>query len=188
MQNIVIISGPAGSGKDAIIDGLEESLPIERIVTTTTRARREGENDGHPYYFISREQFEKSIVNHDFVEYSINENNAYYGVKKEELERVAHSGRVGVWKIDWKGVIAAKRLFPHIPAIFIEAPIEILESRLRNRDKKASKKYFEERMSYTREWLKHRDIYDYTIKNEQGKLNEAVQKTREVIKQCATLI
>lgn len=187
MKNIVIISGPAGSGKDAIIDGLEKLLPTERIVTTTTRTSREGESDGHPYYFISREQFEKSIAQHDFAEYSVNENDAYYGVTKEELERVAHSGCIGIWKIDWKGVIAAKRLFPQIPAIFIEVPVEILESRLRSRDKEKGEKYFEERMSYTKEWLKHTDIYDYTIKNEQGKLDEAIQKVGEIIKRHSAL-
>ena len=55
-NNIVIISGPSGAGEDSIIDALSERLPIERIVTTTTRSKRTGETEGHPYYFISKDE------------------------------------------------------------------------------------------------------------------------------------
>lgn len=187
MQNIFIISGPAGSGKDAIIDGLMPLLPIERVITTTTREPRPKETNGNPYYFVSRDQFEQAIKENRFAEYSTNENGAYYGVTKEELERVAHCGRIGIWRIDWKGVISARKLFPNILAIFISAPIEILESRLRKRDFEKDENYFKERIIYTEEWLKHTDIYDYTIENEEGKLDEAIQKTLSIIEAHAKL-
>lgn len=102
---------------------------------------------------------------------------------KQEIERVKNSGRIGIWKIEWKGVITAKKLFPEIPAIFITVPdLKTLEKRIRNRDK-VSDEYIQERMDYTKEWMKHADIYDYTVVNEDGKLDEAIKKVAEIIKQ-----
>lgn len=188
MRNIFIISGPAGSGKDAIIDGLAELLPINRVITTTTRAPRPGETDGHPYYFVSRGEFEARIADEKFIEHSINENDEYYGVTHEELDRVAEGGSIGIWRIDWKGVVTAKKLFPNIIAIFISAPVAVLEDRLRKRDgKEKGETYFQERMAYTKEWLNHTDIYDYIVENEQGKLDEAIRQVSTIIRQHSSL-
>lgn len=188
MKNLFIISGPAGSGKDAVIDGLSKLLPLTRIITTTTRTPREKESDGHPYHFISHEQFKKNIAEKKFIEYSTNENNEQYGVTIEELNRVTHLEGVVIWKMDWKGVVSAKKLFPHIIALFINAPIDVLEARLRKRDlSKVSDAYFRERMDYTREWLKHTDIYDYIIENKQDKLDEAIKKIFTIIKEHTTV-
>lgn len=181
-KNIFIVSGPAGSGKDTIIEHLETSLPIERIITTTTREARPGESEGHPYYFVSQAAFEQGIKDDAFAEYSTNENGVLYGVSKAELRRISElEHRIGIWKIDWKGVESAKKLFPAIQAIFINAPLEVLEERLRSRDSLKDERYFAERMAYTREWLKHTDIYDYVVENEQDKLDQAIEDVRNII-------
>jgi guanylate kinase len=186
IQNLFIISGPSGAGEDSIIDGLAKLLPIERTITTVTRAPRAGENDGHPYYFVSSEQFQKKIASGEMVEYARHYNNNYYGVTKTELERVAVSGKIGIWKIDYKGVEAAKKLFPGIIAILITAPLAIMSQRIRTRDN-VTENYIAERMAYTEEWLKHTDIYDYTVTNEQGKLDQAVQEALAIIKKHSSL-
>lgn len=182
MKNIFILSGPSGAGEDSIIDGLSKLLPIEKIITTVTRSKRDGENDGAPYYFISQNEFEQNIKRGNMIEYAKHYNGNYYGVTKKELERVAASEKIGIWKIDYQGVETAKRLFPAITAIFINAPLEILEKRIRMRDH-LTEEYVKERMDYTKEWLKHTDIYDYTIENEQGKLDEAIQRAFVIIKE-----
>ncbi len=181
MKNIFIISGPAGSGKDSVIERLEKILPVERIVTTTTRAPRPGEKEGAPYYFLSVDEFKKKIVANEFLEYSINENGGYYGVDKKEFERIQNKGSVALWRVDWKGVVNIKKLFPEIPAILIMAPLDILEERLRSRDQEKDERYFEERMAYTREWVKHLDVYDYQIENKEGKLDETVTQVKTII-------
>lgn len=186
MKNIFILSGPSGAGEDSIIDGLEKHFPIERVITTTTRAMRPGESDGHPYYFITKEDFIQRIADGEFIEYADQYNSNLYGVTKKELDRLENSGKIGIWKIDYQGVATAKRLFPDVVAIFITAPLEILEQRIRMRDN-PSETFIQERMSYTKEWLKHTDIYDYTIENEQGKLSEAIQKVGEIIKRHSAL-
>jgi guanylate kinase len=184
--HIFIISGPAGSGKDTLIKRLREHLPLERIITTTTRDKRPGESEGDPYYFISQETFDSSIKEGTFVEYSTNENGASYGVSSTELNRVINKKDcIGIWQADWKGVQSIKRLFPDIPAIFISSPLDILERRIRSRDTQKSESYFLERMSYTKEWLKHTDIYDYVVENEQGKLDQAVSAVENIIRKHA---
>lgn len=182
MKNVFIISGAAGSGKDSVIDGLQSALPIERIITSTTRDMRSFETQGNPYYFISREDFERGITDGQFIEHSINENGGLYGVTKSELERITEKNSIAIWRVDWKGVINIKKLYPEIPALYISAPIEILEARLRSRDKGKDEAYFQERMDYTREWLKHLDIYDYVIENEEGKLEQTIEQVAAIIK------
>ncbi len=181
MKNIFIISGAAGSGKDSVIDGLQSLLPLNRIITTTSRAMRPTESEGQPYYFVSPEVFKQSIEANEFVEYSVNENGGLYGVTKTELERVSALTDIAIWRVDWKGVVSIKELYPEIPAIYISAPLEILEKRLRTRVAGKDEHYFEERMAYTREWLKHLDIYDYRVENEEGALEQTIERVARII-------
>lgn len=181
MKNVFIISGAAGSGKDAVIDGLQLLLPLERIITSTTREKRHSESEGHPYYFITREDFEQGITEEKFAEYSTNENGGLYGVTTAELNRIANKNCIAIWRVDWKGVIAIKKLYPEIKAIYISAPLDILEARLRSRDVGKDESYFHERMEYTREWLQHLDIYDYIIENKEGKLDETIKQVFRII-------
>lgn len=186
MQNVFIISGPSGAGEDSIIEGLAESFPLGRAITTTTRLPRPGESEGHPYYFLSLEEFQKKIESGDFAEYAKQYNGNLYGITKQEFDRITRSGKIVLWKIDYQGVETAKRLFPDIIAILITAPLNILEERIRRRDH-PSEEFLRERMAYSEEWLKHTNIYDYVVENEEGKLDEAIQKVRTIIRQHAAL-
>ncbi|PLX26662.1 guanylate kinase [Candidatus Parcubacteria bacterium] len=180
MKNIFIISGPSGVGEDSIIKGLKKILPIEVIITTTTRDLRPGESQGNPYYFISKEEFKNGIENNEFFEYAKEYNDNYYGVTHKEIERIKNSDKIGIWKIEYKGVIYAKKMFPNIIAIFINAPLDILEKRIRNRSN-VSEEYIKERLDYTREWLKNIDIYNYKVENEEGKLKDTIKKVANII-------
>lgn len=180
-KNIVIISGPSGAGEDSIIRAVLKELPAEKIITTTTRKMREEDKEGVSYYFVSKDEFKKGIANNQYVEYAKEYNDNYYGVNEKELLRVARSGKFGIWKIEYKGVITAKKLFPQIKAIFISAPIEHLKRRIKKRDNLPSA-YLEERMAYTKEWLKHKDIYDYEIENSDGNLEKAIEDCKKLLK------
>lgn len=186
MKNVIIISGAAGSGKDSVIDGLQSLLPIERIITSTTRPMRPFESEGNPYYFVSPEHFQQYLDTGELVEYSVNENGAYYGVTRAELERITSHKKIAVWRVDWKGVVNIKKLYPEIKAIYISAPLEILEARLRSRDTNMNEAYFDERMAYTREWLNHLDIYDYQVENKEGKLAETIEQVAQIIRRSTT--
>ena len=177
-----IISGPSGVGLDSIIEGLSAIMPIKRVITTSTRAMRPGESNGHPYYFISSEEFLRKAGKNEFFEFAEEYNHKLYGVTHDEIKRAAASGKIVIWKVEYKGVVAIKRLMPETVAILINAPIDSIENRLRERDKGASEEYFRERMEYSREWLKHRDIYDYEVVNNADMLDKAINDVAEIIK------
>lgn len=180
-NNIFIISGPSGAGEDSIIDTLVQRFGVERVITTTTRSMRPGEKRGKPYYFISKEEFKERIENNEFFEWALEYNDNYYGVTKDEIARVENCGKIGIWKIEYKGVITAKKLLPGIIAIFINAPLDIIKQRIKTRSD-VDDDYVKERMEYTKEWLKYKHIYDYEVINEQGKLEKAVNKVIDIIK------
>lgn len=183
MSNIFIISGMSGAGEDSIITGLEKYFDCEPIVNTTSRQIRPGESQGNPYYFLTREEFENGIEKNDFVEYAKQYNDNYYGASYNELERVEKSGKIGLWKMEYQGVITAKKKFPEIKSIYIAPPsFEILKQRILKRNPDFDKKLLEERMEYNKEWAKHEYIYDYKVVNEEGKLDETIQKVAEIIK------
>lgn len=182
LPNVVIISGPSGAGEDSVIEGLREFTTINRVITTTTREPREGETDGSPYYFVSAEEFEKKIETGEVVEWARQYNGNLYGVTKEELQRVNDLPGLGVWKIEYQGVMTAKKLFPDMLAILIMAEsLEVLEQRIRGRSE-VTEEFIAERMKYTREWLTHEDIYDYKVINRQGKLEETINEVIDIIR------
>jgi guanylate kinase len=180
-KNIFIISGPSGAGEDSVIEGLKKILPVERVITTTTRAPRSGESQGNPYYFIPREEFENKITTGEFIEYAKEYNDQFYGVTRSELIRIGNSQKIGIWKIEYQGVITAKKNFPNIVAILLTAPLDIMEARIRRRGN-LSEADIAERMAYSKEWLTHyTDIYDYTVENEEGKLDQTIAAFKSII-------
>ena len=180
-NNIFIISGPSGAGEDSIIEGLRKTLPIERLITTTTRKMRPSDKQGKPYFFISKEKFLQGVKNKNFLEYAKEYNNNYYGITHKEINRIKNSNKIGILKIEYKGVMAVKKIMPKIKSILINAPLKIMAKRIKRRDN-TTDEYVQERMEYTKEWLKYRDIYDYEVINEENKLNKAIKDVAQIIK------
>lgn len=178
---LFIISGPSGAGEDSVIEGLRKFFDLERVITTTTRPKRPGESQGNPYYFISRKEFEHKIKKGEFIEYAEAYNKNLYGTTKQELKRIKNSGKIGIWKIEFKGVEIIKNKYPEIKAIFIAPPsLAILRKRILKRDS-VGKKYLETRMNYTKEWLRHKSLYDYQVVNHEGKLAQTILAVKKII-------
>lgn len=183
--NLVIISGPSGSGKDAVISGLvERGLPIERVITTVTRPKRPGESEGNPYYFVDEPAFKELIAKNALAEWAQVDNDKYYGVTKTELERVkALKDKIGIWKIEYKGVASAKRMIPDILAILIAPPnLEALAERSYERGQQTDSE-IQDRLHYSQEFMKHKNLYNYVVVNEEGKLEQTIDKVIEILEQ-----
>ena len=179
-NKLFIISGPSGAGEDSVIEGLKKDIAIERVVTTTTRKKRSDIFSEDPYYFISKKEFEKRILENKFFEYAEEDNDQFYGVTNEEIKRVINSGKIGIWKIEYKGVITVKKLMPEVVSVLITTQsLETLKQRLSKRGE--SEKFIQRRMDYAKEWLKHKDIYDYEVVNYEGKLDEAISEVKDII-------
>jgi guanylate kinase len=181
MSNIFIITGPAGAGEDSIIKELGRYIDFEKIITTTSRPMRSEDKEGVSYYFISKEDFEKGIKENGFFEYALEDNGNYYGGTYDELERVKKITKPVIWKIDYKGVINAKRILPKVKSIYIYIPLELIEKRLKNRGD--SLEIIQSRLNYAKGWYDNEHIFDFKVENEEGKLNEAVKKVARIIKE-----
>ena len=69
-RQVVVIAGPSGSGKNAVIDALlERSEKCSLLVNVTTRPPREGEKEGVDYYFFSVDDFKRGIETGSILEY-----------------------------------------------------------------------------------------------------------------------
>src|SRR5438445_8084609 len=68
---LLVIAGPAGSGKSTLCDRLVKELPeFSRVITTTTRAPRAGEVHGHHYHFFTSEEFRRKVAANEFLEWA----------------------------------------------------------------------------------------------------------------------
>lgn len=183
-HKLIIISGPSGAGEDSVIQELEKRLPIVRVVTTTTREMRPGERDGAPYYFISKDAFEQGLREDRFFEHALQDRGNYYGVTHSEIARVRACEGVGIWKVDYKGVLNAKILLPpsETVAIFVSAPLDVIEERLRRRENGDDDAFIAERLAYAQGWFDHRHIFDYEVENKQGRLDQTVDKIEAIIR------
>lgn len=83
---LLIVSGPAGSGKTTLCDQLlaEFAPRLTRVVTATSRPPRPGEVDGTDYHFLSAEDFERKVQAGDFYEHARVHTNRY-GVLREAV-------------------------------------------------------------------------------------------------------
>ncbi len=180
-KKIFIITGPSGAGEDSVINGMKKYFSTEKIITSTTRPMRPNETAGEDYYFLSHEKFQEKINNNEFFEWALADNGNYYGGERKEIERVLNSTKVGIWKIDYKGAIKAKKLLTNVISIYLHVPIEIIAKRLKNR-KIHDAKFIEGRIEYAQGWYKNREKFDHEVYNEEGKLDETIEKVANIIK------
>ena len=183
-KKIILVSGPTGSGKDTLIECALKTGTFERVITTTSRPRRDNEENGKPYYFLEQEEFESKIENGEFIEHSQNENGAHYGVQEMHLRDAFQRGKKIIWKVDWKGVLNIKKIFPEIKSVCIMASLETLTKRVRVRERTSyPESYFQERLEYAKDYFNHLDIYDYVIWNEDGQLKTSSEKFTGALKE-----
>ncbi|MDD5198023.1 MAG: guanylate kinase [Candidatus Gracilibacteria bacterium] len=177
---ILILSGPSGVGKTTVWETLHMRNVdrLEKIVTTTTRTKRDGEIEGKHYYFLSRETFESRIDLGDMIEYALVHGN-YYGSTFAELERITKLGKYPLYIIDPQGMVHLKPLLQHrgyvIQTFFLLPPsVEELRSRLSGRGTEQSD-HMELRLANALVEMEEQDFYDHKI------INTTLEETIEVL-------
>ncbi|MBU1164240.1 guanylate kinase [Patescibacteria group bacterium] len=177
---IFIISGPSGAGEDSVIKGLKKNIKLNQVVSSVTRKKRRGEKQGKPYNFISVADFKKMIKNNALAEWAIVYGD-YRGCPKSKIEKLQKKNFPILWKIDWQGVKTVKKKYPESISIFIAPPsYNSLKKRLLKRGTD-NNKTIQKREKFTKEWLKHKNVYDYTVVNEDGKLPKTIDKITKII-------
>lgn len=132
---IVVLSGFSGVGKNTIINSLRGSYPsLVYIPSMTTRDMREGESEGFPYFFVSKEEFKERIEKNYFIEYEGIHGN-WYGTPKDKYYEAIQENSLVVKDIDVNGAISMKEEFGKSTLlVYIEPPsIEALKQRLIDR-------------------------------------------------------
>ena len=164
---MIVISGPAGSGKGTVNAHLLATKEFVYSVSATTRAPRPGEVDGVNYHFITREEFESRIASGDMLEYTEYCGN-YYGTPRKEAEEVLDSGKNLILEIEVEGARNIKAKFPEAVLIMLLPPsFKVQEQRLRGRGTETEEKILE-RLARTREEILMSDFYDYAVYNYDG--------------------
>ena len=184
---LIVVSGPAGSGKGTVLKELLRDDSYRYSVSATTRAPREGEVAGVSYHYLTREEFEKRLEAGEMLEYTEYCGN-YYGTPKKEAEAVLESGRNLLLEIEVEGAANVKKAYPEAVLIMLLPPsFAVQEARLRGRGTETEEK-IRERLARTREEVPCVVHYDYVIYNHDGRADEAVADIRAIVRAEQALV
>lgn len=161
---LVVVSGPSGVGKSAVIERLLKEPRFARAITATTRAPRGGEKDGIDYVFLSRPEFERRIAAGWFLEWA----EVYghlYGTPRESVERIVAAGRHGLLNIDVQGAATLRSQKVDALFVFLAPPtLSELERRLRGRGEDGAET-IARRLAVAESELARGDSFDLVLVN-----------------------
>lgn len=178
---MIVISGPSGVGKDAVVKSLQQRyLDFHFVVTMTSREPRNGEVHGVDYFFVSKEQFEEQIRRNGFIEHALVYQD-YKGIPKDQIVSAFASGRDVILRLDVQGARTMRALFPDAVLIFL-IPTNVQEwyERLRKR-KTETPESLALRLSTAKEELERLPEFDYVVVNAQDRLEETVDTIEAII-------
>jgi len=178
---LIVLSGPSGVGKDAVLTRLkEENYPLRFIITLTTRTRRAAERNNVDYRFISQKRFQKMLENGELLEWA-NVYGNWYGVPKGAVNQALDMGEDTIIKIDVQGANTIKKIIPEAVFIFLMPPsMEELAMRLRQRYTE-SPSDIALRLKKAAEEQRQLTIFDYVVVNKWGKIDRAVKEIEAII-------
>ncbi|HET8568566.1 MAG TPA: guanylate kinase [Candidatus Limnocylindria bacterium] len=181
----MIISAPSGGGKDAVLERLIDRLDDAVVyVTATSRKPRPGEVPGKHYYFYSPEKFREEIEAGHFLEWSMVHGD-FKGVRRDALADTLRDHRIVIVKPEPQGMRKIKALLPEALTIFIMPPsVEALRKRLVQRGTESAEQ-LEVRMRNAAIEMAAAPEYDHVVVNEDGRLDDTVEKVAQIIRQEA---
>ena len=183
---LIVISGPAGSGKGTVIGRLLKDPAFAYSVSVTTRAPRPGEQNGVNYWFLSRAAYDEKKKNGELLESAEYCGNGY-GTPRKEAEEVLASGRNLILEIEVAGAMQIKRTYPEAVLIMLLPPsFAEQEKRLRGRGTE-SEEVILHRLERAREEIGFLKSYDYIVYNPDGEEDACVADLHAIVRaeQCA---
>ena len=161
-----IISGPSGVGKSTVLKSLLAKRDnVYFSVSATTRAPREGEEDGVHYHFIDVDTFRNWIGKNEFLEYAEYVGN-FYGTPKKYVDAAMDAGKDVILDIEVQGAIQVVSKWPDTVRIFIAPPSwDELERRLVERGTDTQEK-IQKRLLRAKVEFQTAHTYDYFVIND----------------------
>jgi len=179
---VVVISGPSGVGKDVMIDRMIESdrIGFHFTVTATTRDPRPGEKDGINHHFVTVDDFVNLIANDDLLEWAQVYGN-YYGVPKKQVRDALTAGNHVIMRVDVQGAKRLSEIIPEALLIFIIPPsLDVLKNHLEKRGVDLEVE-MTKRLAAANEEISQANLFDFTVTNEEGRLDDTVNEVVEII-------
>ncbi len=182
---LTVVSGFSGAGKGTLMKALLEKYEYGLSISATTRAPREGEQNGREYFFLTKEQFEDMISKNELIEYAQYVGN-YYGTPKKYVQQQLDAGKNVILEIEIQGALNVKKMFPDALLIFVTPPSAAeLKSRLVGRGTE-DMETINKRMKRAAEESQFMNSYDYIAVND--KLDECVEELNDTIQRAASLL
>jgi len=178
---LIVISGPSGVGKDAVLNFLKKPGSNLKFVTTmTTRPCRPKERDNVDYCFVNEDEFQTLLKNNELLE-SANVYGNWYGVPKAPIRQALEKGHDIMVKVDVQGAATIKKLAPQAVFIFLMPPsIEELSTRLKQRYTETPASLSTRLQAYDNE-MKQIPNFDYIVVNHRGRIESAVNEIKAII-------
>lgn len=176
-----VIEAPSGTGKTSVIKELLAKDPnLKFSVSVTTRPKREGEQEGIDYYFISNEEYDRLKTTDAFYECVDSQYGARYGTLRSEVDSFINIGQDVIFDLDWIGMRQMKAKAPDkIVSIYLLPPsVSEVKRRLVSRGTDSAA-IIERRMNLIVEKIMHWDEFDYVIVNQN--LEDTIKKVRQII-------
>ena len=178
---LIVLSGPSGVGKDAVLTRMRElGYPLEYITTVTTRPQRAHERDNVDYHFVSTERFQEMLSRHELLEWAKVYSNLY-GVPKPPIKQALEEGRDTIVKVDIQGAATIKKILPQAILIFLVPPSnEELTQRLSERHTETA---FDLalRLKTAEEEMKQLPLFDYLVLNQRNEIDLAVSQIEAIV-------
>jgi len=177
----IVLSGPSGAGKDAVLTRMKQlGYPLEYITTVTTRPQRAKEKNNVDYRFISTERFHEMIQRKELLEWA-NVYGNWYGVPKEPVKQALSRGREVMVKVDIQGATTIKKVLPQAVFIFLMPPsMPELITRLKQRNTE-SVPDLSLRLKTAAEEIKRLPMFDYVVVNKRGQIDRVASDIAAII-------
>ena len=178
---LVVMSGPSGVGKDAVLKEMRlAGAPYYFAVTATTRPMRDAEVDGVDYIFVRDEDFRRMIRGGDLLEWAEVYGNLY-GVPKDQIRDALRRGDDVILKIDIQGADNVRRQTRGAVYVFLTPPgIAELEHRLKRR-KTESLETLRVRLATAAKEMEEAGKFDYLVVNRTDLAKEAAAEIMAII-------
>ena len=162
---VFVVTGPSGAGKGTLIELVLPRFPeLALAVSATTRAQRPGEEDGTHYWFLDRAEFDRRVDAGEFLEWVDFVGNRY-GTLKSEIDRLRAAGKAPLLELETEGAKRVKRRVDGAVTVFVTAPVDELERRLRERATESSG-VIDDRLRKAREQLDEAADFDHVVEND----------------------